>query len=140
MAKELGEETKFTVSIKTLIAVAVAIATFVGGYYKLHSEIEAAKELPKPGKGVYIVDPGDASAKETWPPGRNEYKMKEMEYEISSLGDDKKALNVLQENYDKRLEGIKQAGGTVGIPRGTLFQVSTKALQLEGTSPDQFPL
>ena len=65
MAKDLGEETKFTVSIKTLIAVAVAIATFVGGYYKLHSEIEAAKELPKPGKGVYIVDPGDASAKET---------------------------------------------------------------------------
>ena len=78
MAKELGEETKFTVSIKTLIAVAVAIATFVGGYYKLHSEIEAAKELPKPGKGVYIVDPGDASAKETWPPGRNEYEMKDM--------------------------------------------------------------
>lgn len=78
MAQELGEETKFTVSIKTLIAVAVAIATFVGGYYKLHSEIEAAKELPKPGKGVYIVDPGDASAKETWPPGRNEYKMKDM--------------------------------------------------------------
>ena len=78
MAQELGEETKFTVSIKTLIAVAVAIATFVGGYYKLHSEIEAAKELPKPGKGVYIVDPGDASAKETWSPGRNEYKMKDM--------------------------------------------------------------
>ena len=78
MAKELGEETKFTVSIKTLIAVAVVIATFVGGYYKLHSDIEEAKELPKPGHGVYIVDPGDLSAKETWPPGRNEYKMKDM--------------------------------------------------------------
>ena len=78
MAQEQGEETKFTVSIKTLIAVAVSIATFVGGYYQLHSEIQEAKELPKPGKGIYIVDPGDASAKETWPPGRNEYKMKDM--------------------------------------------------------------
>ena len=78
MAKELGEETKFTVSIKTLIALSFAIAKFVCCYYKLHSEIEAAKELPKPGKGVYIVDPGDTSAKETWPPGRNEYKMKDM--------------------------------------------------------------
>ena len=78
MAKELGEDTKFTVSIKTLIAVAVTIATFVGGYYKLHSDIEEAKELPKPGVGLYMVDPGDASAKETWPPGRNEYKMKDM--------------------------------------------------------------
>ena len=25
-----------------------------------------------------MVDPGDLSAKETWPPGRNEYKMKDM--------------------------------------------------------------
>ena len=78
MATELGEETKFTVSVKTLIAVAVAIATFVGGYYKLHSEIEEAKALPKPGVGVYVVDPGDASAKESWPPARTEYNMKDM--------------------------------------------------------------
>ena len=78
MGKEISEETKFTVSIKTLIAVAITIATFIGGYYQLHSEIEEAKALPEPGKGVYMVDPGDLSAKETWPPGRNEYKMKDM--------------------------------------------------------------
>ena len=78
MGKEISEETKFTVSIKTLIAVAITIATFIGGYYQLHNEIEEAKALPEPGKGVYMVDPGDLSAKETWPPGRNEYKMKDM--------------------------------------------------------------
>tara|TARA_A100001037_G_C15110179_1_gene618563 strand:+ start:513 stop:854 length:342 start_codon:yes stop_codon:yes gene_type:complete len=77
MSKELSEDTKFTVSIKTLIAVAVAITTLAGGYYSLYSEIQEAKELPKPGKGIYVVDPGDNSAKETWPPSRNEYKMKD---------------------------------------------------------------
>jgi len=77
MSKELSEDTKFTISIKTLIAVAIAIVTLAGGYYTLYSEIQDAKELPKPGKGVYVVDPGDNSAKETWPPSRNEYKMKD---------------------------------------------------------------
>ena len=77
MSKELSEDTKFTVSIKTLIAVVIAIVTLAGGYYTLYSEIQDAKELPKPGKGVYVVDPGDNSAKETWPPSRNEYKMKD---------------------------------------------------------------
>ena len=77
MSKELSEDTKFTVSIKTLIAVAIAIVTLVGGYYTLYSEIQEAKELPQPGKGIYVVDPGDNSAKETWPPSRNEYKMKD---------------------------------------------------------------
>jgi len=77
MSKELSEDTKFTVSIKTLVAVAVVITTLSGGYYSLYSEIQEAKELPKSGKGVYVVDPGDNSAKETWPPSRNEYKMKD---------------------------------------------------------------
>jgi len=74
---ELSEDSKFQISVKTLIAIAVVIATFVGGYYKLHSDIEEAKQLPRPGKGVYIVDAADANAKETWPASRSEYNMKD---------------------------------------------------------------
>ena len=77
MAKELGEDTSFKISIKTLIAVAVGIASVVGFYYMIMGEIQEAKELPVAGKGIYIVDPGDPSAAQTWPPGRNEYKMKD---------------------------------------------------------------
>ena len=50
---------------------------FQSFYYQLHTEIEEAKELPKAGKGVYTIDASDPNAKETWPPARTEYKMKD---------------------------------------------------------------
>lgn len=46
--KELSENTSFEVSIKTLIAVAFAIASAIAMYYSLKQDIEIAKELPKP--------------------------------------------------------------------------------------------
>ena len=46
--KEINEETKFQVSIKSLIAIAVGIFTLVGFYFALQADIEEAKELPKP--------------------------------------------------------------------------------------------
>ena len=48
MAKELNEDTGFRVSIKTLIGIAIGIATVVGMWYALQADIEEAKELPKP--------------------------------------------------------------------------------------------
>ena len=44
--KELNEDTSFKVSIKTLIAIGVAIATIVGMWYALQADIQEAKELP----------------------------------------------------------------------------------------------
>ena len=48
MAKELNEDTGFTVSIKTLIAVGFAISTIIGMWFALQADIAEAKELPKP--------------------------------------------------------------------------------------------
>ena len=48
MAKELNEDTGFTVSIKTLIAVGFAISTIIGMWVALQADIAEAKELPKP--------------------------------------------------------------------------------------------
>ncbi len=45
---ELSEETKMQVSIKTLIAISVAIFTLVGMYFALQADIEEAKILPEP--------------------------------------------------------------------------------------------
>ena len=47
MAKELGEETKFTVSIKTLMAIGFAMATIISMWFMLQADIADAKELPK---------------------------------------------------------------------------------------------
>tara|TARA_R100000700_G_C3140743_1_gene122657 strand:+ start:477 stop:761 length:285 start_codon:yes stop_codon:yes gene_type:complete len=48
MAKELNEDTGFTVSIKTLIAIGFAITTIVGMWFALQADIAEAKELPEP--------------------------------------------------------------------------------------------
>tara|TARA_B100001094_G_scaffold258304_1_gene258069 strand:+ start:2414 stop:2689 length:276 start_codon:yes stop_codon:yes gene_type:complete len=48
MAKELNEDTGFNISIKTMIAVAFAMATIIGMWFALQADIAEAKELPKP--------------------------------------------------------------------------------------------
>ena len=48
MAKELNEDTGFTISVKTLIAIGFAISTIIGMWFALQADIAEAKELPKP--------------------------------------------------------------------------------------------
>tara|TARA_R100001510_G_C7638704_1_gene196521 strand:+ start:1226 stop:1507 length:282 start_codon:yes stop_codon:yes gene_type:complete len=48
MAKELNEDTGFTVSIKTLGGIAAGIAGVVGMWFALQADIAEAKELPIP--------------------------------------------------------------------------------------------
>ena len=47
MAKELNEDTGFTVSIKTLIGIGAAISAIIGMWFMLQADITEAKELPK---------------------------------------------------------------------------------------------
>ena len=88
MAKELSEESKFQISIKTLISIVVAVVTVVSAYFGLMSTINSkfgelelkvneALELPKPGTGIYTIDMGDPAATNTWPPTRMEFNMKD---------------------------------------------------------------
>jgi len=55
MAKELNEDYGFKISIKTLVGIAIGITTIVSFWFaqqaqinELRTEIEEAKELPKP--------------------------------------------------------------------------------------------
>mgnify|MGYP003671029942 CR=1 FL=1 len=48
MAKQLNEDTGFTISVKTLIAIGFAISTIIGMWFALQADIAEAKELPKP--------------------------------------------------------------------------------------------
>ena len=98
--KELSEGTKFTLSIKTILGAVVGIATVVGFYYMMMGQIDDAKKLPQPGVGTYSVDLGDPSAKESWPPSRGEYKMKD---ELS-----RQMILKLQEDIKELKEDIKE--------------------------------
>ena len=79
--EELNEDLKFKISIKTLAAIVVGVASLIGAWYAFDSSIDARIEekvnAMKPGKGFYQVDPADPAAKETWPPSRQEYQMKD---------------------------------------------------------------
>ena len=88
MAKELSEESKFQISIKTLVSIVVAVVTVVSAYFglmstinskftELESKVNEALELPKPGTGIYTIDMGDPAATNTWPPTRMEFNMKD---------------------------------------------------------------
>ena len=48
MAKELNEDTGFTVSVKTLAGIGVSLATIIGMWFTLQVDIAEAKELPLP--------------------------------------------------------------------------------------------
>ena len=88
MTKELSENSKFQVSIKTLISIVVAVVTVVSAYFglmstinskfsELENKVQKALELPKPGTGTYTIDMGDPAATNTWPPTRMEFDMKD---------------------------------------------------------------
>jgi ubiquinone biosynthesis protein UbiJ len=48
MAKQIGEDTKVTLDLKTIGAAAVGIASLVGMWFALQGDIQEAKELPAP--------------------------------------------------------------------------------------------
>ena len=48
MAKELNEDTGFTVSIKTLLGIGAGMATVISMWFILQADIEEAKLLPEP--------------------------------------------------------------------------------------------
>jgi hypothetical protein len=106
---ELSEDTKFNVSIKTMISVAVGIATVVGFYYVLKSDIEIAKSLPAPGVGSYpSLDLRDPSV--AWPPSKHQYNdqydnmvdaITDLEEEIEELNDKVRDLELKVAKLEK---------------------------------------
>ena len=46
--KELSEESKFNISIKTLVGIGMGLSMLIGMYFTLQAEITEAKELPVP--------------------------------------------------------------------------------------------
>ena len=88
MPKEISEESKFQISVKTLISIVVAVATIISAYFglmasinskfvDLEGKVQEALEKPKPGTGTYTIDMGDPAASNTWPPTRMEFNMKD---------------------------------------------------------------
>lgn len=48
MAKQIGEDTKITLDLKTIGLLVVGISSLIGMWFALQADIEEAKELPEP--------------------------------------------------------------------------------------------
>ena len=87
MAKQIGEETKVTLDLKTIGMLAAGIATLVGMWFALQSDIALAKELPAP-----VID-------------RVEYDLKD-ELIRQTIMDTKEDVEHIKETLDKMDERL----------------------------------
>ena len=63
--KELSEESKFNISIKSLVGIAVGLSMLIGMYFTLQAGISEAKELPVPEVSRTEYDLKDQLIRET---------------------------------------------------------------------------
>ena len=65
MSKELSEDSKFEISIKTLIGIVLGISSLIGMWFALQADIEEAKQLPEPEISRTEYDLKDKLVRET---------------------------------------------------------------------------
>ena len=82
---ELNKQSKFTLSIETLISVCVTIFMIVGLWFNLQADIEEAKKLPEP------------------PISRTEYDLKDQMIRNSILNTEEKV-----EKLEDKVDDIKE--------------------------------
>ena len=92
MAKQIGENTKVTLDLKTIGMLAVGIATLVCMWFALQADIQEAKELPQP-----VID-------------RTEYDLKDelVRQTIMDTQDDVDEIKEKLDKIDERLYEIQK--------------------------------
>tara|TARA_R110000803_G_scaffold75042_1_gene139292 strand:- start:2021 stop:2305 length:285 start_codon:yes stop_codon:yes gene_type:complete len=94
MAKELNEDTGFTVSIKTLMGIGAAMATVISMWFILQADIEEAKLLPEPTPPVI---------------SRMEFDMKDklVRQTIMTTQEDVKEIKIALEKLNDKIDGLR---------------------------------
>ena len=107
---ELSEDTKFTLSIQTIIGIGMGIASLVGMYYMLIGEIEEAKQLPNL-ESLYKAEYPSRPEGYNWPRSYEQYKdqvgtlqddMDEVYEELEEITDLLKDLSKEVSSLEKR--------------------------------------
>lgn len=100
--KELSEDTKFTLSIQTMVSAAVGIATLVGFYYMMMGEIQEAKELPNL-KSLYEAEYPSRPEGHNWPRSYEQYKT-----QVGSLQEDMDSAYDTLEEYEEAIKELQR--------------------------------
>ena len=94
MAKQIGEDTKVTLDLKTIGIAGAGLAALIGMYFTLQADIALAKELPEP-------QPPEIS--------RMEFDMKDklVRQTIMSTQEDVKEIKEDLDNIERKIEELK---------------------------------
>jgi len=99
---ELSENTKFSLSIQTMISAAVGIATLVGFYYMMMGEIQEAKELPSL-ENLYSNEYPSKPEGYNWPRSYEQYKD-----QVGSLQEDMDDVFDKLDEYKEKIQELEK--------------------------------
>ena len=100
--KELSEDTKFTMSIQTMVAIGTGIASLVGMYYMLIGEIEEANELPSL-ESLYQAEYPSRPEGYNWPRSYEQYKT-----QVGQLQEDMDDVFDQLEEYEETIDELEK--------------------------------
>ena len=105
---ELSEDkvldTKFTLSIQTMIAAGTGLASLIGMWYTLQGEIEEAKELPKIDIEKIFTDEYPSKPEgHNWPRSYEQYKN-----QVGGLQEDMDAVYDMLDEYEEIIKELRK--------------------------------
>ena len=97
-------DTKFTLSIQTMIAAGTGLASLIGMWYTLQGEIEEAKELPKIDIEKIFTDEYPSKPDgHNWPRSYEQYKN-----QVGGLQEDMDAVYDLLDEYEETIKELQK--------------------------------
>jgi len=104
--KELSEEavlnTKFTLSVQTMIAAGTGLASLIGMWYALQADIQEAKELPSL-ESLYSAEYPSRPEGYNWPRSYEQYKD-----QVGSLQEDMDDVYDKLDEYEEQIEELER--------------------------------
>ena len=102
MPQELSPDTKFTLSIQTMIGAGMGIASLVGMWYMLQSDIQEAKELPIP-LSLFSQEYPSKAEGYNWSPSYEQYKQ-----QVGNLQENQDDLYGIIEGMQEEIDKLTQ--------------------------------
>ena len=105
-SRELSEEavlnTKFTLSVQTMVAAATGIASLVGMWYMLQADIQEAKELPSL-ESLYSEEYPSRPEGYNWPRSYEQYKDN-----VEGLQEEMDAVYDILDEYEEAIDDLEK--------------------------------
>ena len=110
---ELSEDkvmdTKFTLSVQTMVGAGMGLASLIGMWYTLQGEIQEAKELPSL-ESLYQAEYPSKPQGHNWPRSYEQYKT-----QVGSLQEDMHAVYETLDEYEEEISDLKKLVGNLRV-------------------------